>query len=177
MNEALKSRPWYREPWPWIVMAGPALVVVASLVSAYLAVRGADPVVDENYYEHGLQINAELARDRQALQLQLHFDLQLAGVRRGDDVRVRVTSASPLTDTAVRIRLLHDAGALTERSAVLGRVPGSVGAADGARFYGQWLQAPDDRLTLKDGRWRAVIEGDTWRLEGPAGAAIHVAAR
>ena len=66
MNEPTKSAVWYREPWPWIVMAGPAAAVIGSLVSAYLAIHGADPVVDEDYYQHGLQINRELAQQPQA---------------------------------------------------------------------------------------------------------------
>ena len=40
-----ESKPWYREPWPWILMSGPALVVVASVVSAILAAATADPLV------------------------------------------------------------------------------------------------------------------------------------
>jgi hypothetical protein len=171
MTEALKSNIWYREPWPWIVMSGPAVVVVASLVSAFFAVRGADPVVDEDYYEHGLHINAELARDQQAARLHLESDLQILGVRRGDEVRVRVASAEPLRDSALRIRLIHQGGAFTERSAVLARVPGAAGAAT---FYGRWLQAPDDDLTVAAGNWRAVIEASNWRIEGPAGADVHL---
>ena len=25
------KQPWYKEPWPWILMAGPGIVVVAGL--------------------------------------------------------------------------------------------------------------------------------------------------
>ncbi len=32
-----KGKPWYRQATPFLVFAGPAVVVVASLVSAYLA--------------------------------------------------------------------------------------------------------------------------------------------
>jgi hypothetical protein len=60
MSRPTACTAWYREPWPWIAMAGPAVAVIGSLVSAWLAVHGADPVVDENYYEHGLQINRKL---------------------------------------------------------------------------------------------------------------------
>ena len=31
------AKPWYREPWPWIMMAGPAAVVVAGAVTMWLA--------------------------------------------------------------------------------------------------------------------------------------------
>jgi hypothetical protein len=34
-------KPWYREPWPWFLMAGPGLVVVAAIATAVIAFRGA----------------------------------------------------------------------------------------------------------------------------------------
>ena len=37
--------PWWRYGMVWLVLSGPAVVVVASFVSAYLAYHGADPVV------------------------------------------------------------------------------------------------------------------------------------
>ena len=84
MNDSPQSTAWYREPWPWILMAGPAVAVIGSLVSAYLAIHGADPVVDENYYQHGLEINRELAQQPQA-NPSLQPDPQAQGVRLGDE--------------------------------------------------------------------------------------------
>ena len=83
MNEATQSKAWYREPWPWILMSGPAVAVIGSLVSAYLAIHGADPIVDENYYQHGLEINRELAQQPQAVASRVQPDLQGQAVRRG----------------------------------------------------------------------------------------------
>lgn len=37
--------PWWRYPIVWLVVGGPALVVVAAVTTAVIAVRGADPVV------------------------------------------------------------------------------------------------------------------------------------
>lgn len=31
------KNPWYKEPWPWILMSGPAIVVVACIYTIYLA--------------------------------------------------------------------------------------------------------------------------------------------
>ena len=42
------NRPWWREPMLWLVLGGPASVVLASLVTAVIAWRGADPVVIES---------------------------------------------------------------------------------------------------------------------------------
>ena len=60
--------PWYREPWPWILISGPAIVVVAGFYTLYLAVVGADPLVVDNYYKEGLAINRVLERDQAAVQ-------------------------------------------------------------------------------------------------------------
>lgn len=39
-------RPWWREPMMWLVVGGPLVVVVSAIVTAVIAVRGADPVID-----------------------------------------------------------------------------------------------------------------------------------
>ncbi len=37
--------PWWRYGHVWLVVSGPAIVVVAGLVTAWIAVHGADPVI------------------------------------------------------------------------------------------------------------------------------------
>ncbi|NDZ18450.1 nitrogen fixation protein FixH [Variovorax sp. WS11] len=44
-----------------MVMAGPAVVVVASFVTLWLALRTPDPVVEADYYRRGIEINKALA--------------------------------------------------------------------------------------------------------------------
>lgn len=51
---------WFRQFWPWFLIALPGTVVIASLVTVYIAVTHQDPVVDGNYYKHGLTINERL---------------------------------------------------------------------------------------------------------------------
>ena len=45
--EANPNEAWWRVGMVWLVLGGPALVVVASLATAVLAYRGADPVVKQ----------------------------------------------------------------------------------------------------------------------------------
>lgn len=40
-------RPWWREPMVWLVIGGPAVVVVAAIATGIVAWRGADPLVQE----------------------------------------------------------------------------------------------------------------------------------
>ena len=57
--------PWYKYGHVWLIISGPAIVVVAGIVTAWIAVRSADPVIDKDYYRDGLEINKTLAaRDR-----------------------------------------------------------------------------------------------------------------
>ncbi len=55
------SPPWWKFGHVWLVISGPALVVVASFITAYLAIVGQDPVVDADYYRKGIEINKTLS--------------------------------------------------------------------------------------------------------------------
>lgn len=55
--------PWWKFGHVWLVLAGPAIVVVASFVTLYLAVTRPDPVVAEDYYRKGIDINKTLGSD------------------------------------------------------------------------------------------------------------------
>jgi hypothetical protein len=61
--------PWWKFGYVWMVVAGPAIVVVASFVTFYLAVTRPDPVVTEDYYRKGLEINKTLESDANAASL------------------------------------------------------------------------------------------------------------
>lgn len=48
--------PWYKEPWPWLLMAGPAIVVVACIYTIYLAVANFDEPLSGGAVKRGLQV-------------------------------------------------------------------------------------------------------------------------
>lgn len=45
-DAAPNPTPWWRVGMVWLVIGGPLTVVVAGIVTAVIAVRGADPVLD-----------------------------------------------------------------------------------------------------------------------------------
>ena len=49
--------PWWKFGHVWLVVAGPLVVVVASFITLYLAVTRPDPVLSEDYYQQGININ------------------------------------------------------------------------------------------------------------------------
>ncbi|MGQ9723862.1 MAG: nitrogen fixation protein FixH [Tepidimonas sp.] len=44
-NSPSLPRPWFREPFVWMVIAGPLIVVIASIATVVLAARNPDPVL------------------------------------------------------------------------------------------------------------------------------------
>ena len=59
-QDSSKPQAWYRFGLVWLVIAGPALVVVASFITLYLAVTRPDPLVSQDYYRQGMEINQTL---------------------------------------------------------------------------------------------------------------------
>lgn len=56
--------PWWRYPLVWMVVAGPAAVVVAGFFTLWLAISTPDPLVAGDYYRRGMEINQTQARDK-----------------------------------------------------------------------------------------------------------------
>lgn len=144
------SRPWFRHPWPWILMAGPGVVVVAGIVTAWIAVTTSDGLVADDYYKQGLAVNQKLARNDAAAAMQLEARLHIAV----DRIELRMVSraGAPLP-SRVRVTLAHPTRGGEDQKLVL---TGEKGA-----YTGQ-LVAPGP------GRWQVVIEDEanTWRLAG-----------
>ena len=57
--------------WPGILIAGPASVVVACIITAFFVVQHPDGLVASDYYKQGKAINAQLAQLRRAEELGL----------------------------------------------------------------------------------------------------------
>lgn len=56
-----ESKPWWKYGYVWMVIAGPAVVVIAGFYTFWLAVTIPDPIVAEDYYQQGIDINKTLA--------------------------------------------------------------------------------------------------------------------
>ena len=64
LNPQLDTQPWWSYGHVWLIIAGPALVVVAGFVTLAIAIRIPDPVVAQDYYRQGLNINKTLDAER-----------------------------------------------------------------------------------------------------------------
>ena len=143
------ARPWYREPWPWLLMAGPAIVIVAGAFTTWLAVSSADGVVADDYYRRGLAINQELKRERAAQERSLDAQVEVDGRR----LRVRLSGA--LLPDIIFARLVHATRAGFDQRLRLAPVAPGVYETELAELPGgRWS------LILEDarGEWRIVKE-------------------
>ena len=51
----------------WLVLAGPLVVIVAGFITLWLAMSRPDPVVAEDYYQRGIDINKTLEHPEKSL--------------------------------------------------------------------------------------------------------------
>ncbi|AOB26378.1 MULTISPECIES: FixH family protein [Bordetella] len=57
MTDTPAARPWYREPWPWILMAGPLVAIIGCVITIYLAMtRYGDQPIAEGAVKRGLVV-------------------------------------------------------------------------------------------------------------------------
>lgn len=158
--------PWYRQAWPWFLISLPATAVVASLFTFYLAARGWDGPVANDYYKQGLAINEELTRSSRAKELGLTAQVKLSGLGTGERVRVELKAEQPLPlEAAVRLRLIHPGKRDADRLAVLARAE----LADDRRFavyVGEWQQGEADaHLAQHPVAWQVLLETPQWRID------------
>ena len=66
-HETLETAPWWTHGHVWLVIAGPAIVVVAALVTVWIALAHPDPVLAGDYYRRGVEINKSLQPDDKSL--------------------------------------------------------------------------------------------------------------
>ncbi|PLW83132.1 hypothetical protein CWI75_06865 [Kineobactrum sediminis] len=145
----MDTKPWYRQFWPWFLIALPGSVVIASFNMLYLAVSSADDMVIDEYYKEGLAINRQL--EKRQLAEQLGLGVQLA-INTGEVV---VFISGPVTDASLEMRLSHPMEADRDFRTLLYRVgPGIYSGALDAPVATRW------HWTLSAG------DNSAWRLDG-----------
>ena len=143
--------PWYRQFWPWFIIALPATAVVAGLITLYIASSGHDTLVKDDYYKDGLAINQDLAKSQRAAALGITGEL-LYDPPTGD---VTVTATALPRDIG-ELTLLVVHPTLAEFD-VNTRVTRGIDGSFRTRLH-----------LLGPARWRIQLlpESADWRLEG-----------
>lgn len=143
------TMPWYRQFWPWFLIALPGSVVVISFHLMYTAYKHSDDLVVDQYYKVGLAINRQLERKERAQELGLaaHFTIT--------DDQVTARLEGPVAADTLELTFSHPMEADRDFSIPLQRVGPNI-------YNGQLTAAVAERWhwILSDGA------SEEWRLDG-----------
>ena len=149
------TKPWYRQFWPWFIIALPASAVVAGLSTVWIAMQTTDSLVVQS--DDGVRN----ASDRQIAAERLASELGLAAI-------VAIDSSTGVVSAVMR------SGELAEEPAVLDFELSHPAFAERDQAITLTKALPDEQgnprwvghfVAVPQGRFYAVLKaGDTWRL-------------
>ena len=152
MPVATAASPWYKNLWPWIIIAILACSVTLTLSMVTIAVNNPDNLVNDNYYEAGKGINRSLDRELLAQTLQMRATMHLDELT--GEVELHLTGNSgPAT---LELNLISPTQPEKDRKVMLTRSESEPG-----RYIGQVTDKVEGRRFVE----LLGVEGDrTWRM-------------
>lgn len=69
MSDTDTPKSWYKQFWPWFLIALPLTAVIGSMITINIAFTDADGLVKDDYYKEGLAMNRDIARKQNAKNL------------------------------------------------------------------------------------------------------------
>lgn len=148
--------PWYRQFWPWFLIAIPAISMVAGITMIVVSLKGADQMVIDDYYKEGLAINENLALDEYAsergLGATVRFDLETG------EVFVESLRGDYDWPDTLQLRLLHPMAQELDQTVILAR--GYSG------YRGDLNSSPRHRFYLRLSPTESGQDAGLWRLNG-----------
>jgi hypothetical protein len=148
----VQNLPWYKQGWPWFLLALPLSAVVACMFTLWFAIDSWGGLVVDDYYKEGQTIVKVIDRARRARELGLS-----ARVRVGDgEVRIDLGAARmEELPGAIYLTIIHPTRAGQDQVVLL---QGQEGVYAGAIE------------PLRAGHWVFQIEDEprSWRMNGAA---------
>lgn len=96
-------KPWYRQFWPWFIIALPLSAVIASIATVMIAVDQAPSLVVDDYAKIGLATHRKMERDKRAAELGMAAEVHL--VAQSTRVEVRLNSHGTIQQDPVWLAL------------------------------------------------------------------------
>jgi hypothetical protein len=145
-REDAEPRPWYRQPWPWLLMVPPAGAVVGGVAMVILAVNMPADLVVADYSRIEELTHERFARDARAAEIG-------ATANAADGRAVVAVTLGPgiaPVPPALQLALQHAARQSADVTVTLARV--------GANVYSAYFELATGRYDLElsppDGSWR-----------------------
>ena len=151
MTDDDTNRPWYREPWPWVLIAIPGITILWSIFLFLFSMEQHVSMVEDDYYDEGMGINRELSRDIEAANLGLSGRVSFTD---GERLDILLESPERRNWERLQVEITHATLGDRDQTTIAERV--------GEGRYRARVQP------LSDGRWYIDIRntGNDWRLRG-----------
>jgi len=144
------NRPWYKEPYVWMLICIPLSSVIFGAFFITQAVTTKDTLVRDNYYKDGLAINQEMKWDQQAKTLGLQYEITIEGnTATATQLMSRLDAPS-----IIQLKLSHptlkdkDLDVLLQRSADNKTFTGFIDDFNPSRYYLQ-LESPEQEWRIR----------------------------
>ena len=153
MNNPEQIPPWYKQFWPWFLIALPLTAVIGSMITINIAFTDADGLVKDDYYKEGLAMNQDKARK----QIAENLGVQAQAVIESESGTIKMT----LNDAAVGnldkliVKMIHPTRADNDMTLLLDK-------SDTNTYTGKLT------MSVKPGYWwvRLSPENDSWYIQG-----------
>lgn len=146
------ATPWYKQGWPWFLIAFPAIAVIAGVITLWLAMSSWDGLVVDDYYQEGKAIEKTIARSVRAREMGLSAQVTI----RSDEIRIALTAAEGVAiPPTLVVTVAHPTRGGQDQNLLLKREDGVFASPIEPLAAGRWLIQVED-------------ESRTWRLNGTA---------
>ncbi|MFM1683486.1 FixH family protein [Aeromonas salmonicida] len=143
------SQPWYRQFWPWFIIALPAAAVIAGISTAIIASKDGVNLVAEDYYKQGKEINQDLSKFDRSEALNIRIALEV----NGNELILKPLSGEIPPRQALYLSLFHPTLAGMDSEHMV--------TADASGVYRLLLDQP------LSGKWHIRVDAfdHEWRLQ------------
>lgn len=151
------TTPWYRQFWPWFIIALPASAVVGGLTTVWISLQTTDSLVIQS--DDGMQIVAERRVGAEKLAAELNLAALIDINPESGAILVTMRSGDlEAAPAELQLNFSHPAFAERDQHIVLNRAPPD--AAGNPLWAGHFVSIPE-------GRWYVSLTSkDDWRLAG-----------
>lgn len=143
------NNPWYKEFWPWFLIAVPIITFAMGGLLLKLAISTEDSLVVDDYYKEGKAINARLDKEAIAKKMNITTDLTI----NDGSIALQFHSGIPKEGNAVKLSFYHVTLEDRDVSVLLSR--------DANGIYRGFVEES------LDGKWRVSLTpfDDSWKIQ------------
>lgn len=159
-RETLDTEPWYKQFWPWFIIALPLSAVIAGITTVVIAYKNADSLVVDDYYNEGKAINMRTNLLKKAQELDYKATLS-----RLEENKLQLTfDTTKPTHVEIKLDWVHPTDSEKDFSLLLkrqldGRYIGQSEHATAGRWYirvsipDQWLMKSESNANAQNIRF------------------------